>query len=229
MSGSADLSTPEKRPDESGRGRQECLRHSYNSKAMQPDSPNLTLWLHQWREGDHEAANRLFAAAYDELRRLAAWQWQRELPGHTLQPTALVNELYLKLFAGQTVDWQDRAHFFAVAAQQLRRLLIDHARARLAEKREGGRVRLSLTEVSGLEAPREEDLLELDEALNRLESLDPRAARIIELRFFGGLTEKEAAEVLEISVATLKRDWEFARTWLAAQLAAGAPEGHSER
>ncbi|SRR5579871_86606 len=186
---------------------------------MEPDSPKLTLWLSEWRNGDQEAGNRLFAAAYEELRRLAAWQWQRELPGHTLQPTALVSELYLKLFAGQPVDWHGRAHFFAVAAQQLRRLLIDHARARLAEKRDGGRVRLSLTEVSGLEAPREEDLLDLDQALSRLEELDARAARVIELRFFGGLSEKEAAEVLEISVATLKRDWDFARTWLAAQLA----------
>ncbi len=180
--------------------------------------PQLTLWLTEWRNGDRDAANRLFAASYEELRRLAAWQWQREQPGHTLQPTALVHELYLKLFAGQPVDWQSRAHFFAVAAQQLRRLLIDHARARLSDKREGGRLRLSLTSVSGVETPREEDLLALDESLSRLQELDPRAARVIELRFFGGLTEKEAAEVLEISVATLKRDWDFARTWLAAQL-----------
>jgi len=188
---------------------------------MQPDAPTLTLWLVEWRNGDRQAGDRLFAAAYQELRRLAAWQLQGERPGHTLQPTALVNELYVKFFSGQTLDWQNRAHFFAVAAQQLRRTLIDHARARLADKREGGRMRLSLTEASGLAAPREEDLIELDEALSRLEELDPRAARVVELRYFGGLTEKEAAEVIGIGAATLKRDWRFARAWLTSQLAAG--------
>ena len=188
---------------------------------MPPDPPTLTHWLVEWRNGNQEAANQLFEAAYKELRRLAAWHLQKEQPGHTLQPTALVHELYVKLFAGEPVDWQNRAHFFAVASQQLRRLLIDHARARRAEKREGGRVRLSLTEVNGLAAPRQEDLIELDQALRRLEDLDQRSARVIELRFFGGLTEQEAAEVLGISVATLKRDWSFARAWLIDQLARG--------
>lgn len=188
---------------------------------MQPDARTLTLWLVDWRKGDEDAANKLFAATHAELIRLAAWQLQSERPSHTLQPAALVNELYLKLFAGEPVNWQNRAHFFAVAAQQLRRLLIDHARARLAEKREGGRVRLSLTEVNGLAVPWEEDLIDLDQALSHLSQFDPRAVRVIELRFFGGLTEKEAAEVLSISVATLKRDWDFARAWLASQLAAG--------
>lgn len=183
-----------------------------------PDSGTFTRWLAEWRNGSQEAADRLFAAAYQELRRLAAWHFQKERPGHTLQPTALVNELYIKLFAGEPVEWQNRAHFFAVAAQQLRRLLIDHARTRLAEKRGGGEVRLSLTEVNGLAAPRQEDLSELDHALRRLEELDQRSARVVELRFFGGLTEKEAAEVLGISVATLKRDWDFARAWLISQL-----------
>jgi RNA polymerase sigma factor (TIGR02999 family) len=197
---------------------------------MTPDAPTLTLLLTEWRNGDEQAGNRLFATAYDELRRMAAWQLRSEHAGHTLQPTALVNELYLKLFGGSQVDWRNRAHFFAVAAQNLRRLLIDHARKRLAEKREGGRVHISITEADGLAAPREEDLIELDEALNVLMDLDPRSARVIELRYFGGLTEKESAEVLGISVATLKRDWDFARAWLAAQLAAGRTSlGHSER
>jgi len=179
-----------------------------------PDSETFTGWLLEWRKGSREAGDRLFAAAYQELRRLAAWHFQKEHPGHTLQPTAMVNELYLKLFSGEPVEWQNRAHFFAVAAQQLRRLLIDHARAHLAEKRGAGGVRLSLNEASGWAAPLQEDLIELDQALCRLEELDPRCARVVELRFFGGLTEREAAEVLGISVATLKRDWDFARAWL---------------
>ncbi|MGE5325944.1 MAG: sigma-70 family RNA polymerase sigma factor [Deltaproteobacteria bacterium] len=178
----------------------------------------MTFWLVEWRNGNQEAGKKLFEASYQELRRLAAWSLQRERPNHTLQPTALVNELYLKLFAGEPVEWRNRAHFFAVAAQQMRRILIDHARARLAGKRGGGNARLSMTDANGVAAPRAEELLELDEALRRLEELDQRSARAVELRFFGGLTEAEAAEVLDISVATLKRDWEFARAWLIDQL-----------
>ena len=192
-----------------------------------PDPGTFTGWLLEWRSGSREAGDRLFAEAYQELRRLAVWHFQREQPGHTLQPTALVNELYVKLFSGEPVEWQNRAHFFAVAAQQLRRLLIDHARARLAEKRGAGDVPLSLDEAIGSAAPRQEDLLEIDEALCRLEELDPRAARVVELRFFGGLTEREAAEVLGISQATLKRDWDFARAWLITQFGsrkAGQPD-----
>ena len=185
---------------------------------MPPEDPHLTQALTDWRNGDQDAGNRLFAAAYQELRRLAAWRLQRERPGHTLQATALVNELYLKMFGGEPVNWQDRAHFFAVAAQQMRRLLVDYARAGLAEKRGGGRVKLSLTEVQGLAAPNEEALLDLDAALSRLEALDPRAARIVELRYFGGATEQETGAAVGVSVATVKRDWDFARTWLISQL-----------
>jgi RNA polymerase sigma factor (TIGR02999 family) len=183
---------------------------------MQPHETNLTQALADWRNGDQDAGNRLFAAVYQELRRLAAWHLKRERPGHTLQATALVNELYLKLFGGEPVDWQNRAHFFAVAAQQIRRLLVDYARAGLAEKRGGGK--LSLTEVKGLAAPPEEALLDIDAALGRLQALDPRAARIVELRYFGGATEQETAEAAGVSVATVKRDWDFARTWLISQL-----------
>jgi RNA polymerase sigma factor (TIGR02999 family) len=116
---------------------------------MAPDAPTLTLLLTQWRKGDEQAGNRLFATAYDELRRIAAWQLQSDQARHTLQPTALVNELYLKLFGGSPIDWENRAHFFAVAAQSLRRLLIDHARKRLAEKRDCGRIHVSITEATG--------------------------------------------------------------------------------
>jgi len=193
-----------------------------------PENPeSLSQLLDQWRNGDQEAGERLFAAAYQELRRLAAWHLQQERPGHTLQATALVNELYLKLFAGQKVAWQNRAHFFAVAAQQMRRLLIDHARARLAQKREGARLRVSLTDIAGLAAhvggPWEEDVEALNEALDRLAALDSRVAQVIELRFFAGLTEAEAAEVTGISVATLKRDWGFGRAWLLKDLDSSRP------
>ena len=188
---------------------------------MAPDSHAVTRWLTEWRSGDQAAGNQLFAAVYDELRRLAAWQMQQERPGHTLPPTALVNELYLKLFAGEPVAWESRAHFFAVAAQQLRRLLIDHARARMAEKRGGRDVKVSFDEAGEHAAPFQEDLVDVDDALRKLEQLDPRSARVVELRFFGGLTEQEAAEVMGVSVATLKRDWAFARAWLVSQLSRG--------
>jgi len=149
---------------------------------------------------------------------LTAWHL-REHPDHALRSDALLNELYGELFAGEHVSWQNRAHFFEVASGQLRRVLIDHARARAVGKRDGGRLRLSLTEANGLASPREEDLVDLHEALNRLDGLDPRPARIVELRFFGGLTEKESAEVMGISMASLRRDWDFAQAWLTSQSA----------
>ncbi len=186
------------------------------------DSGALTRRLEKWRSGDAEAGRELFRAAYDELHRLAALHFRKEGPGHTLQPTALVNELYLKLFSGAAVEWQNRAHFFAVASQQIRRLLIDHARGRQAHKREGDRVRISFTEAGDPAAPEDQDLLELDEALGRLEQLDARLARVVELRFFTGLTERETAEVLGVSPATVKRDWEFARAWLGKELGRGS-------
>src|SRR5262249_27706182 len=139
-------------------------------------------------------------------------------PSHTLQGTALVHELYLRIFGGAPINWQDRAHFLAVASQQLRRILVDHARAVHAAKRGGPRIKVSLTRANGCVTEQNEDLVDLDHALTELEGLDARAARIIELRFFGGLTETEAAEALHISVATLKRDWEFARSWLKSRL-----------
>ena len=144
---------------------------------------------------------------------------RRENGEHTLQTTAVLHEAYLRIFRSEPVAWKDRAHFYAVAAQQLRRVLLDHARRAHSEKRGGGIVKLSLWESDGAGIGVDERFLALDEALVRLEGLDPRAARVVELRFFGGLTEADAAEVVGISIATLKRDWEFAKTWLAAQLA----------
>lgn len=186
---------------------------------MGGEAETVTALLTNWRGGDERAAGKLVEVVYDELRRLAAHYMRAERPGHTLQPTALVNELFLKIFESeQPVRWENRAHFFAIAARQLRRILVNHARDRNAEKRGGGRLRLSLTEVNGLAQAREQDLLELDEVLGRLEQLDERAARVIELRFFGGLTENEAAAALDISLATLKRDWTFGRAWLLRHL-----------
>jgi RNA polymerase sigma factor (TIGR02999 family) len=185
---------------------------------MPERSEKVTALLAGWRAGDQHAAEKLAGTVYDEMRRLAARYMRNERPDHTLQATALVHEMYLKLFAGEPVEWQNRAHFFAVAAQQLRRILVNHARDRQAGKRGGKRVRLSLTDVNGVAQPCDQDVLNLDEALSRLEKLDERAARVVELRFFGGLTEVEAAEALQISVATLKRDWAFARAWLLREL-----------
>jgi RNA polymerase sigma factor (TIGR02999 family) len=185
---------------------------------MAGETRPLTTLLAGWREGDKAAGSELVAAVYQELRRVAERYMRAERPDHTLQPTALVNELFLKLLDQQPVDWQNRAHFFAVAAGQLRRILVNYARDRQAQKRGGKRVKVGLTEVNGLAEPREQDLLELNDALERLEQVDSRAARVIELRFFAGLTDAEAAEALGISPATLKRDWAFGRAWLLRNL-----------
>ncbi|HEY6341155.1 MAG TPA: ECF-type sigma factor [Bryobacteraceae bacterium] len=162
-----------------------------------PPSQQITAWLTNWREGDHQAPERLFGAVYPELRRIAARFLHNERDHHTLEPTALVNELSLRLLGPQPLTFQDRAHFFAVAAQTMRRILIDYARARTAEKRGGPQERVSLTAVEGWNpVERNEDILALDEALTKLEKADSRAARVVELRFFGGLEEAEVAEVL---------------------------------
>jgi RNA polymerase sigma factor (TIGR02999 family) len=185
-----------------------------------PDAHHLTELLHAWRGGDTAAANELINHVYDELRRIAVRQMQLERREHTLQATALVHELYVRLFASEKIDWEDRAHFFAVAARQLRRILVNHARDRRAGKRGGGRIRLSLADADIAVRPVDHDLLAIDESLHKLEQLDPRSARVVELRYFAGLQEKEAAAVLGMSVATLKRDWEFARAWLLTQMTA---------
>jgi RNA polymerase sigma factor (TIGR02999 family) len=188
------------------------------------DAHHFTELLHAWRGGDKAAADQLMNDAYEELRRVAARHMQLERREHTLQATALVHELYVRLFASEKIDWQDRAHFFAVAARQLRRILVNHARDRRAGKRGGGAIRLSLADVDAAVRPVDHDLLAIDESLEKLEQLDARAARVVELRYFAGLREKEAAAVLSISVATLKRDWEFARAWLLTRLAPKAPQ-----
>ena len=182
------------------------------------DSSDLTVLLRAWREGDPNAAEQVMELAYSELRKVARYYMRGERSDHTLSATALVNEMYVRLAGSEPIDWQNRAHFFAVAAKQLRRILVNHARDRHAQKRGGKQVKLALAELHDLAAPQELDLLRLDEALTELGSLDHRASQVVELRYFAGLTEAETAEALGISVATVKRDWTWARAWLIANL-----------
>jgi RNA polymerase sigma factor (TIGR02999 family) len=186
---------------------------------MADSSHTITALLEQWRRGDKKAADQLMELVYCDLHAIAAREMRREQGEHTLQTTALVHEVYVRLCGSDPIPWKDRAHFFAVAAQQLRRVLVDHARRVRSEKRGGGQVKLPLWESDGPAWEIDERLLAVDEALTRLQALDERAANVVELRFFGGLSESEAAEALGISLATLKRDWDFARAWLASQLA----------
>jgi RNA polymerase sigma factor (TIGR02999 family) len=189
------------------------------SPAMAGDVSQITVLLSRWRAGDEQAPTELMNLVYVELRRLAASYMRRERHEHTLEPTALVHEAYLRLCGGASIDWQNRGHFFAVFAQQMRRVLVDHARSVRSAKRWGGLEKQPLGGADVGQAPLESvDMIALDEALERLAALDPRAARVVELRYFGGLTEREAAETLEISMATVKRDWDFARTWLLSRL-----------
>jgi len=181
--------------------------------------PNeITMLLAAWRRGDEAALGRLIPIVYQELRRLASQYMRRERDGHTLQTTALVNEAYLRLAGEQLRDWQDRAHFFGVAAHIMRNLLMDRARAARRIKRGGGAQRVTLDETATLAGPNPEMLLVIDEALTRLAQLDERASRVVELRYFGGLSVEETAVVMGISEKTIKRDWSLARTWLQAEL-----------
>jgi RNA polymerase sigma-70 factor, ECF subfamily len=182
-------------------------------------SQQITAWLTNWRDGDQQAPERLFALVYPELRRIAARFLHNERDHHTLEPNALVNELCVRLLGSQPITYQDRAHFFAISAQTMRRILIDYARARIADKRGGPMERVSLSAVDGWNpVAQSEDVIFLDEALTKLGKADPRAARVVELRFFGGLEEEEVAEVLGVSVITVKRDWKVARAWLISRM-----------
>ncbi|MBV9958072.1 MAG: sigma-70 family RNA polymerase sigma factor [Acidobacteria bacterium] len=180
----------------------------------------VTQILHDWSEGDAEAPARLMPLVYDELRRLARSYLQRENRGHTLQPTALVHEAYLRLVDQTRVSWQNRAHFYGIAANMMRRVLVDHARRRASGKRGGSAVRLSTEDVQIPLEERAADFVALDEALEELAKFDERKSRIVELRFFGGLTDEEIAEVLGVSTRTVLRDWKTARLWLYRELAA---------
>jgi RNA polymerase sigma-70 factor, ECF subfamily len=180
---------------------------------------DITARLARWRDGDGEARDQLFALVQPQLRQLAGRLLQRERRDHTLEPNAVVNELCLRLIGSEPLSYQDRAHFFAVAAQTMRRILIDHARARVAGKRGGRQQRVALSDLEGWGTlPPSDQLLDLDTLLSALEIADRRAARVVELRFFGGMQEAEIAEALGVSVITVKRDWKAARAWLAARL-----------
>ena len=168
--------------------------------------------------GDQHAIDNLLPLIYDEVRRLAQAQLRSERPSHTLNATALVHEAYLKLIVQDRVSWQNRAHFFAIAAQAMRRILVDYARGRLAQKRGGGAAIVTLNDEIIATDSRAEDIAALDDALERLRRLDERQCRIVELRFFSGLTEKEVGSALGISEATVKRDWRMARAWLGREL-----------
>jgi RNA polymerase sigma factor (TIGR02999 family) len=184
-----------------------------------PLSQQITRWLGHWRQGDARARDQLFAVVHPELHRMAARFLQRERPDHTLEPNALVNELCVRLLGVEPLTYQDRTHFFAIAAQMMRRILIDHARARVADKRGGAQHRVSLSAVDGWNpVAHSEDILVLDEVLTKLAKADPRAAQVVELRFFGGLSEEEVAEALGVSTITVKRDWKAARAWLISRL-----------
>jgi RNA polymerase sigma-70 factor (ECF subfamily) len=185
---------------------------------MGSDSPDVTVLLSELTRGNQEAGEKLVPLVYDELKRLARSYMRRERPDHTLQTTALVNEAYLKLVKQKAVNWQGRSHFFGIAAQLMRRILIDHARGHLREKRGGVKEVLPLDEALVFSPEHSEELVKLDEALERLSKLDARQSRIVELRFFGGLSVEETAEFLSVSPKTVKRDWAVARVWLHGEL-----------
>jgi RNA polymerase sigma factor (TIGR02999 family) len=190
---------------------------------MDGDLDQLTELLRAWSAGDPDAEARLLPLIYDRLRRQAAHQLRRERAGHSLSPTAVVHELYLRLVPQERAEWVNRTQFFAVASRLIRRVLVDHARERGARKRAGDWQRVSLADEVAGEAPRDVELLALDAALDELAALDPRRARLVELRWFGGLSLDETAEALGISAATVSRDWQLARAWLHRRLAGGEP------
>ena len=189
---------------------------------------DISTLLRAWSDGDHSALNGLTPIVHDELRRLAHRYMRRERPGHTLQTTALVNEAYMRLVEYKRMKWQDRAHFFAVSSQVMRRILVDHAR-RHNVKRGAGVPHVSLEEVALVGGDRAADpgadFVALDDALNALGRLDPRKVQIIEMRFFGGLSVEETAEVLKVSPATVRRDWSIAKFWLYRELGGGTGDG----
>jgi RNA polymerase sigma factor (TIGR02999 family) len=189
-------------------------------------SPDVTQILQEVSGGDKDAPARLMPLVYDELRRLADHYLRQERPDHTLQPTALVHEAYLKLIDQTRVDWQNRAHFFGVAAQLMRRILVDHARRHRASKRGGFQQKLTLDEAVDYSQPRDLDLVALDDALNALAQMDARQSQIVELRFFGGLTIEETAEALGVSPATVKVDWSMAKAWLRREIGRGDEHGY---
>jgi RNA polymerase sigma factor (TIGR02999 family) len=188
-------------------------------------SNEVTLLLQAWGNGNKEALDRLTALVYRELHQIAGRLMAGQRPNHTLQATALINEVYLRLVDARQVSWQDRTHFFALCARAMRQILVDYARSRDSKKRGGGQFLLELEEGLATNSSPEANLLEVDDALNRLSTLDPRKSQVIELRFFGGLSVKETAEALKISPETVQRDWKLARAWLYGELRGKQQDG----
>jgi RNA polymerase sigma-70 factor, ECF subfamily len=195
-----------------------CQAEVQKRTVSTPPPPNVTQLLVAWSNGDRAALDALAPLVHQELHHLAARYMAGERPGHVLQATALVNEAYLRLVDWKNVQWQNRAHFFGVAAQLMRRVLVDIARTRQRAKRGGGELHVSLSEAAQLPVAQSADFVALDDALKVLETLDPRQSRVVELRFFGGLTLEETAHVLNVSVGTVRRDWSLAQAWLYREL-----------
>ena len=187
-------------------------------------SAAVTQLLSDWSKGDQSALEQLLPMVYGELRRLASAYLRRERPDHTLQSTALVHEAFLRLVDQHDVQWRSRAHFYAIAVQMIRRILVDYARAQQAEKRGSGAVKLALDEAVGVPMRSDVDLLGLNDALDRLAGFDPRQSRLVELRFFAGLSIEETAEAMEMSPATIKREWSSARAWLFREMTRGSAQ-----
>lgn len=194
---------------------------SEQSFEMNTSTHEVTQLLVAWGGGDEEALTRLVPLVEAELRRMARYFLARERQGNSLQPTELVNEAFLKLIGGESVEWKNRAHFFGITSHLMRRILVDHARHRQALKHGGEAMRVSMAEAENADPNHQADIIELDDALSALSEFDPRKSRIVELRFFGGLSEEEIAVVLGASLRTVQRDWNFARSWLYRQLNKG--------
>jgi RNA polymerase sigma factor (TIGR02999 family) len=195
---------------------------------MRAPASEVTQLLKGWYQGDASALGRLAPLVESELRRIARRYLNKQGPVRTLQPTALINEAYLRLIEWNAVEWQGRAHFYAVAAKMMRRVLVNHAVASRAQKRGGSAILVALTEAGGV-SDRTEDVAALDEALTALSKMDPRKAELVELRFFGGLTAEESAEVLRISLRTVHREWDFTRAWLFQALRGPSAKSASRR
>jgi RNA polymerase sigma-70 factor, ECF subfamily len=194
----------------------------YN-RPTQDSVDDITTLLVAWGRGDEAALEQLIPLVHRELHQIAQRCLKAERPGHTLQPTALVNEAYLRLVGVRRMSWKNRTHFLAMSARMMRRVLVDFARSRQYQKRGGGVMRVSLDEAHGVSTDRGQDLVALDEALSTLSAIDERKARVIEMRFFGGLTAEETAEVLDVSRETVLRDWRLARAWLMHELLKSTP------
>jgi len=192
---------------------------------MVPSLHSVTQLLLAWSNGDESALDKLTPLVYDELRRLARRYLRRERPGHSLQATALVHEAFLRLIDQQQAPWESRLHFFGVAAQLMRQILVEHARSRQAAKRGGGALRISLSQAGAIFAERDVDLVTLDDALKLLARIDPQKSRLVELRFFSGLTIEETAEALGVSPATVIRQWRLAKAWLYREIKKGEASG----